>query len=83
MGITKQMMIEEMYKEQSQTLDYSCPLLWEWYAKHQAELCPVDGHKPLSDHTVPELVQCALNRGVIVLDDLTPDLLDDGPEEKF
>ena len=52
----------------------SCPKLWSWYAAHQAELCPVDQHDVLSAHTVDELVACALVKGIVLLDDLTPDL---------
>ena len=39
--------------------------LWQWYAAHQTELCPVDGHDVLCAHTVMELIECARKKGII------------------
>lgn len=38
---------------------------WQWYARYQTKLCPVAGHGMASEHTVKELVWCALKKRII------------------
>ena len=47
---------------------------WQWYARYQAKPCPVEGHDMASAHTVKELVQCALKKGIIEGSEVPEDL---------
>ena len=46
---------------------------WDWYAEGKARPCPVHGHGILSNHSIRQLAECAVKKGVIDWADVPED----------